>query len=124
MNIINTMLNLLKKALQYKEIWIFFPFTIAAFALGLVFLILACCYMLIDLMVYEFRKELERGNDKAGVLAIAFKYLIAYSVYICFEITRITMLLPLAILYFFTNIFLFVSSLGKVREYLFAFHNL
>lgn len=122
MKLFDSIFNLVKKVIKYKSIWILFPFTLVAFALILEYLIVGCVYMLIDLMSRDLRKELERGNDKVGVLAMAFKYLIAYSVYIYFEITRISIKLIMAVLYFLTYCFFFVSSLFRIKETPFAFH--
>ena len=117
------LIDLFKKAIKHKSIFYLFPFTICAAALGLVYLIIGCIYMLMDLVCIEFRKELNRGND-AGVLAIAFKYLIAYSVYISFEVSRIMILMCMAIFYFLTYSFVFVATLGRIGEGPFAFHKL
>ena len=124
MILFDSIFYLIKKVIKYKSIWILFPFTLVAFALVLVYLIIGCIYMLIDLMCRDLRNELERGNDKAGLLAIAFKYLIVYSVYISFEITRISIKLNMAILYFLAYCFFFVSSLFRIKETPFAFHTL
>ena len=118
------LIDLFKKAIKHKSILFLFPFTIVAAAIGLVYLIVGCVYMLMDLVCIELRKELNRGNDSAGVLANGFKYLIAYSVYITFEISRIMVLMNLAILYFFTYLFVFVATLGRIKEGPFAFHKL
>lgn len=77
-----------------------------------------------DLMCRDLRKELESGNDKVGVLAIAFKYLIIYSVYVSFEITRISIKLTMAVFYFVSYCFFFVTTLFSVKYSPFAFHTL
>lgn len=124
MNYIYCLIELLKKALKHKIIWAIFPFSIVAFVLSAVYFVLFCFYMLVDLLVIEMKKELKANNENVGFLAMAWKYLIAYTVYIVFQICRIYMLIPLAILYFLINIFLFVASIGRVRENPFIFHNI
>jgi hypothetical protein len=124
MNYIYCLIELLKKALKHKIIWAIFPFSIVAFVLSAVYFVLFCFYMLVDLLVIEMKKELKANNENVGFLAMAWKYLIAYTVYIVFQIWRIYMLIPLAILYFLINIFLFVASIGRVRENPFIFHNI
>lgn len=123
MTYINSMVALLKGALTKKRTWIVFPFTITAILLSASYFVYSAWYMLVDLLSREMRKELESGNEKAGPLATAFKYMIAYSVYIGFELSRIFMLVPMAMTYFTVDICLFISSLGGVRENPFAFHN-
>jgi hypothetical protein len=124
MNYIYCLIELLKKALKHKIIWAIFPFSIVAFVLSAVYFVLFCFYMLVDLLVIEMKKELKANNENVGFLAMAWKYLIAYTVYIVFQIWRIYMLIPLAILYFLINIFLFVASIGRVRENPFIFHTI
>ena len=124
MNYIYCLIELLKKTLKHKIIWAIFPFSIVAFVLSAVYFVLFCFYMLVDLLVIEMKKELKSNNENVGFLAMAWKYLIAYTVYIVFQICRIYMLMPLAILYFLINIFLFVASIGRVRENPFIFHNI
>ena len=124
MTYLTSLAALLKRTLNKKSTWILFPFTIVAVVLNAAYFIYSTVYMLIDLLVIETRKELARNNENVGVLATAFKYLIFYPVYICFEIARIYMLIPMAIIYFTIDIFLFVSSLGSVKENPFIFHNL
>ena len=113
---------LLKEAFKYKIIWAMFPFTLVALALALAFFCYIPVYMLIDLLVIKFKEELDEGNKDAGWLAVAFKYLIAYSIYINFKVAQIMMFATLAVLHFLTYCFLFVASLGKIKANPFAYH--
>lgn len=114
--------ELLRKALPSKTSWYGFPFTIIAVLFSVLYFISLPLYMLNDLLTIEMRKELESSNDKVGVLAMAIKYLIAYNIYIFFQLSRIFMLVPMAITYFFIVINLFIGSIGKVKENPFIFH--
>ena len=124
MKYINCLAELLRKSLRQKRTWIIFPFTIVAIVLSAVYFVFSAVYMLVDLIVIELKKELTSNNDNVGVLAMAFKYLIAYSIYIYFYLVKTVMLVPMAIVYFVINIFLFISSVGGVKECPFAFHSL
>ena len=115
---------LLQKSLKQKRTWFIFPFAVSAVLLSGVYFVASAWYMLIDLLVVEMKKELESGNEKAGVLAVAFKYFIAYSIYIYFQLARIMMLIPMAMMYFLISIFFFVSSIGVIKENPFVFHTL
>ena len=124
MSYINCLATLLRNTITKKTTWIIFPFAVVAVVLSAVYFIYSAVYMLIDLLTVEMRKELETGNDKVGLLAMAYKYLIAYSVYISFQLARIFMLIPMAVFYFIIDMCLFVSSIGKVKEDPFIFHSL
>ena len=124
MDYINSLVELLRKSLSQKRTWIIFPFTIFAVVLSAIYFVFSAVYMLIDLLVIEMRKELSSNNENVGGLAMAFKYLITYSIYSYFYLVKTVILVPMAIIYFLINIFLFISSVGEVKECPFKFHTL
>ena len=119
---IKHMLELFKKSFGFTSVIFMFPFTLIALVLCLPYLIFGCFYMLIDIFVQELRFELDRGNETAGFLAVGFKYFIVYSVYIVFMLQRICMKFIMAIIYFLTYLFIFVATLGRIKDTPFVFH--
>ena len=119
---INTIINLIKKTFKHTSAIYMFPFTLVFLVLSFVYLLIGCVFMLIDIFVQELRFELDRGNESAGPLAVGFKYLIVYSVYVSFMIEKVAIKVVMAIIYFLAYPFAFVASLGRLGEGPFAFH--
>ena len=112
----------MKKVFSTKGWWYIFPFALVGFVLAGLFYIYSPVFMLLDYIRFELKrliyKDLE-GVSGAGQFVILF---FCYSVYMSFLISTVMCLIPLAIFYFLTYCFFFISSLGKVRGNPFAFH--
>ena len=116
--------KLWKKSFAEPKIWIIFPFTIYALMFSLAYLYIFCFYMLIDYVTIEIRKLLNEDSEKIGDFAKGIKYFIGFIFYFMISVFKIIFSVPMAVLYFLTTVFLFISSLGAIKENPFAFHEI
>ena len=114
----------IKKTVRTKNWFILFPFTIVAAVLGLVYYILISIYLLLDLLVVESKRILKKDSEDESNLVHAVKHLLGFFFVVYFNLISVFLSLVLAILYFLSSVFIFVSSVGKVRINPYGFHTL
>lgn len=80
--------------------------------------------MLLDLLVVETKRILRKDSDDESNLVHAVKHLLGFFFVVYFNLISVFLTLVLAVLYFSSSIFIFVSSLGKVRINPYGFHTI
>ena len=114
----------IKKTLRTKNWFILFPFAIVAAVLCLVYYILISVYLFLDLLVVESKRILKKDSEDESNLVHAVKHLLGFFFVVYFNLISVFLSLVLAILYFLSSVFIFVSSVGKVRINPYGFHTL
>lgn len=114
----------IKKTVRTKNWFILFPFAIVAVVLCLVYYILISVYLLFDLLVVESKRILKKDSEDESNLVHAVKHLLGFFFVVYFNLISVCLSLVLAILYFLSSVFIFVSSVGKVRINPYGFHTL
>ena len=114
----------IKKTVGTKNWFILFPFAIVAVVLWLVYYILISVYLLFDLLVVESKRILKKDSLDESNLVHAVKHLLGFFFVVYFNLISVCLSLVLAILYFLSSIFIFVSSVGKIRNNPYGFHTL
>ena len=114
----------IKKTVRTKNWFILFPFAIVAVVLWLVYYILISVYLLFDLLVVESKRILKKDSLDESNLVHAVKHLLGFFFVVYFNLISVCLSLVLAILYFLSSIFIFVSSVGKIRNNPYGFHTL
>lgn len=114
----------IKKTVRTKNWYILFPFAIVAVVLCLVYYILISVYLLLDLLVVESKRILKKDSEDESNLVHAVKHLLGFFFVVYFNLISVCLSLVLAIIYFLSSVFIFVSSVGKVRINPYGFHTL
>ena len=114
----------IKKTVRTKNWFILFPFAIVAAVLCLAYYILISVYLLLDLLVVESKRILKKDSEDESNLVHAVKHLLGFFFVVYFNLISVCLSLVLAILYFLSSVFIFASSVGKVRINPYGFHTL
>lgn len=112
----------MKKAFKTKGWWYVCPFALVGIVIAGVFYIYSPIFMLIDYIRYEMRRMLYKDLEGVSGAAQFIILFFVYTTYMTFFVTTVILLLPMAVFYFLTYCFFFVSSLGEVQGNPFAFH--
>ena len=121
---LNLMNQFIKKTVKTEKWFILFPFALVAAVLWLAYYIIISVYMLFDLLVVETKRILRKDSDDESNLVHAVKHLLGFVFVVYFNLISVCLTLVLAVLYFLSSIFIFVSSLGKVRINPYGFHTI
>ena len=121
---LNLMNEFIKKTVRTKNWFILFPFAIVVWVLCLVYYILISVYLLFDLFVVESKRILKKDSEDESSLVHAVKHLLGFFFVVYFNLISVCLSLALAIIYFLSSVFIFVSSVGNVRINPYGFHTL
>ena len=113
-----------KKTVRTKIWFILFPFAIVTAVLWLAYYILISVYLLLNLLVVESKRILKKDSEDESNLVHAVKHLLGFFFVVYFNLISVCLSLVLAILYFLSSVFIFASSVGKVRINPYGFHTL
>lgn len=116
--------DFIKKTVKTKYWFILFPFAIVAAVLWLVYYIVMSVYLLFDLLVVETKRVLRKDFEDESNFVHAVKHLLGFIFVVYFNLISVCLSLVLAILYFLSSIFIFVSSVGKVKNNPYGFHTI
>lgn len=114
----------IKKTVKTKNWFILFPFAIVASVLWLVYYIVMSVYLLFDLLVVETKRVLRKDSEDESNLVHAVKHFLGFFFVVYFNLISVFLSLVLAILYFLSTIFIFISSVGKVKNNPYGFHTI
>ena len=121
---LNLMNDFIRKTIKTKNWFLVFPFAIVVTVLWLAYYILTSVYLLLDLLVVESKRILRKDSNDESNLVHAIKHLIGFFFVVYFNLILTCSSLVLAVLYFLAAIFIFVSSIGKVRINPYGFHTI
>ena len=121
---LNLMNDFIRKTIKTKIWFLVFPFAIVVTVLWLAYYIVTSVYLLFDLLVVESKRILRKDSNDESNLVHAIKHLIGFFFVVCFNLISVCLSLVLAVLYFLAAIFIFVSSIGKVRINPYSFHTI
>ena len=114
--------NFIKKVVRSGNWLILCPFAIIAAIIWVAYYIIISVYLLIDLLVVESKRVLRKDTEDESSLAHAVKHLIGFIFPVYFNLVTVGLTLVLAVLYFLSSIFIFLSSVGTVRINPYGFH--
>ena len=121
---LNLMNDFIRKTIKTKLWFLIFPFAIVVTVLWLAYYIVTSVYLLFDLLVVESKRILRKDSNDESNLVHAIKHLIGFFFVVYFNLISVFLSLVLAVLYFLAVIFVFVSSIGKVRISPYGFHTI
>ena len=121
---LNLMNDFIRKTIKTKNWFLVFPFAIVVTALWLAYYIVTSVYLLLDLLVVESKRIFRKDSNDESNLVHAIKHLIGFVYVVYFNLITACLSLVLAFLYFLAAIFIFVSSIGKVRINPYGFHTI
>ena len=121
---LNLMNDFIRKTIKTKTWFLVVPFAIIVTVLWLAYYIVTSVYLLLDLLVVESKRILKKDSNDESNLVHAIKHLIGFSFVVYFNLISVCLSLVLAVLYFLAAIFIFVSSIGKVRISPYGFYTI
>lgn len=121
---LNLMNDFIRKTIKTKTWFLVVPFAIIVTVLWLAYYIVTSVYLLLDLLVVESKRILKKDSNDESNLVHAIKHLIGFFFVVYFNLISVCLSLVLAVLYFLAAIFIFVSSIGKVRISPYGFHTI
>ena len=111
---IEKMNSLLKEIFNNKHSFLLFPFAICGLVFVMLFYIVASVYELFDIFIKDLQSvfyNIEKDNNHTQTV----KTLLGFWFVVIFNLVKSCVAMPLTIFYFFTSIFFYVSSIGKLK---------
>ena len=119
---IELMNDLVNRILSKKGWFVFLPFSIVVLVLIGCYYIVASLYMLFDIFVVEIQNLFNKNQSNESNGAQTVKYLIGFIYLLFFKLVTTAILIAMGVLYFLITVFLYISSLGQIKEFPYAFH--